>query len=400
MIIKDLLDEAEEGYIRYCASNAYHTPSMYNLESIYDILDVISGNIFSYGFPMFAYQGDYNPFIIKFRDMQVGDNIRFVFDQYGYTTDYSPALPVLSMTINGEEILLPAKIPQIELYKPSAYVDYQVTQNINNIEIPLFVRDDVYSNGNDILDGAYNKFYALPGRKSTPGIEYIDVKRAELNIGKGTPTGGVRLYEAIGFKIETFLEGSLFNKITLYEDIKNNKFFSINRDGELISEYFTGNEFLDDDIINGSNHIYEVFLCSETEEKSLGKIKHKAKLSDRKESEKDISLIISEREALTKKILDSEELKKINKNIIGFYKNQYHFLNLLVNLDKYCRMIKNSENVISKLKEVKDMKKNKPKNNFLEIKKTENIEYDMIIKDEKIPLQISEIITNSKKGVV
>ena len=256
--------------------------------------------------------------------------------------------------------------------------------------------------------GYYNDYHNLciTGSFKDP-YEYVDnnegsglrvVKNSDIAVPENTKEDVEPV--KIGFKIETFLEGSLFNKITLYEDIKNNEFFSINRDGELISEYFTGNEFLDDDIINGSNHIYEVFLCSETEEKSLGKIKHKAKLSDRKESEKDISLIISEREALTKKILDSEELKKINKNIIGFYKNQYHFLNLLVNLDKYCRMIKNSENVISKLKEVKDMKKNKPKNNFLEFKKTENIEYDMIIKDKKIPLQISEIITNSKKGVV
>ena len=169
MITQDLRTGAEEGYIRYMASNYANSPSMYNLESIYDILDLLSGNTYTYGAPTFAYQGSSNPFVVKFRDMQVGDNIRFVFYGNDFPIPEGSKLPVLSMTINGEEILLPSKIPQIEGNMYSAYVDYQVMQNINNIEISIFVRDDISSNGTTILQEHPNvcKY----------GLIYIDVKR-------------------------------------------------------------------------------------------------------------------------------------------------------------------------------------------------------------------------------
>lgn len=167
MITRDLQYGAEEGCIRYGASNSYYTPA----NNIYDILDVVSGSVFSYGAPTFAYQGSSKPFVVKFRDMQVGDNIRFVFYANGFPITSSSKLPVLSMTINGEEILLPSKIPQIEGSMYSAYVDYQVMQNINNIEISLFVRDNISSNGTTILQE--------PPNVCTQGLEYIDVKRAD-----------------------------------------------------------------------------------------------------------------------------------------------------------------------------------------------------------------------------
>lgn len=181
MITKDLGYEKEEGYIRYGASNGCYSP----VNNIYTILDIISGNIYQYGSPTFAYQGSSKPFVVRFRDMQIGDSIRFVFEPYGYPLNSRTKLPVLSMTINGEEILLPSKIPQIEEFVYSPYADYQVTQNINNIEIPLFVRVDVHSNGNDILEGAYDGYSVYnPDIIYTIGIIYIDVKRAENKISE------------------------------------------------------------------------------------------------------------------------------------------------------------------------------------------------------------------------
>ena len=187
MITQDLGVAAEEGYIRYMASNYAHSPSMYNLESIYDILDVMSGDIFSYGYPTFAYQGSSKPFVVKFKDMQVGDNIRFVFYDNFSPIQAGSKLPVLSMTINGEEVLLPSKIPQIEGNVYSAYADYQVTQNINNIEISLFVRDDISSNGNDILEGedVTNVTLQEPPNVCTQGLRCIDVKRTETINNQG-----------------------------------------------------------------------------------------------------------------------------------------------------------------------------------------------------------------------
>ncbi len=187
MITQDLSVAAEEGYIRYMASNYAHSPSMYNLESIYDILDVMSGSIFQYGAPTFPYQGSSNPFVIKFKDMQFGDSIRFVFYDNNFPIPEGSKLPVLSMTINGEEVLLPSKIPQIEGNMYSAYVDYQVTQNINNIEISLFVRDDISSNGNDILEGedVTNVTLQEPPNVCTQGLIYIDVKRTDIINNQG-----------------------------------------------------------------------------------------------------------------------------------------------------------------------------------------------------------------------
>ena len=61
-----------------------------------DILDVMSGSIVKYGSPTFAYQGSSNPFVIKFRDMQVWDNIRFVFaSNNGPSISAGSKLPVL-----------------------------------------------------------------------------------------------------------------------------------------------------------------------------------------------------------------------------------------------------------------------------------------------------------------
>lgn len=184
MITQDLQYGAEEGYIRYMAPNYAYSPA----NNIYDILDVMSGSIVQYGAPTFAYQGSSNPFVIKFRDMQVGDNIRFVFESNkGPSISAGSKLPVLSMTINGEEILLPSKIPQIEGNMYSAYVDYQVMQNINNIEISLFVRDDISSNGNDILEGedVTNVTLQEPPNVCTQGLIYIDVKRTDTINNQG-----------------------------------------------------------------------------------------------------------------------------------------------------------------------------------------------------------------------
>lgn len=202
MIIKDLRDEAEEGYIRYMASNYAHSPGTKNRESIYDILDVMSGSIYQYGFPIFAYQGSSNPFVIKFRDMQVGDNIRFVFYDSGHPIGSGSKLPVLSVTINGEETLLPSKIPQMEGYAYSAYADYQVMQDINNINIGLFIRSDKCVLSGDIIDASPNI--------CQQGLNYIDVKRTEFNIVKGTPNEGINGTLANGLLAHySFNDGSL-----------------------------------------------------------------------------------------------------------------------------------------------------------------------------------------------
>lgn len=171
MITQDLKTGAEEGYIRYGASNYAHSPA----NNIYDILDVVSGSIFDYGAPTFAYQGRSNPFVVKFRDMQVGDNIRFVFYEHYCPIKADSKLPVLSMMIKGEELLLPSKIPQIEGNMYSAYADYQVTQNINNIDIGLFVRSDKCVESGDVID--------TPPDVCTNGLMYIDVKRTDNNQG-------------------------------------------------------------------------------------------------------------------------------------------------------------------------------------------------------------------------
>ena len=161
MITQDLNYGKEEGYIRYYTPTVYYMPS----NNIYNILDVKSGDAFVYAPATFANKV---PLVFKFRNMQVGDDIRFVFYANDSPIPEGSKLPVLSMKIDGAETLLPSKIPQIKNVR-TAYVDYKITQNMNDVKISLFVRNDISSNGTTILQE--------PPNVCTEGLIYIDVKR-------------------------------------------------------------------------------------------------------------------------------------------------------------------------------------------------------------------------------
>jgi hypothetical protein len=98
MITRDLQYYAEEGYIRYYTPTVYYMPP----NNIYKILDVKSGDNFVYDPATFANKV---PLVFKFRDMQVGDNIRFVFYEHYCPIKADSKLPVLSMMIFQKDML-------------------------------------------------------------------------------------------------------------------------------------------------------------------------------------------------------------------------------------------------------------------------------------------------------